>query len=171
MKRPANIITIIRIICSLALLPVAVFSPGFYGIYLAAGLSDMADGFVARKTGTASEAGAKLDSIADMIFVAVCLVKLLPVLDISWWLLAWTGVIAALKIFNIIWGRISNSELTMPHTRINKLTGLVLFVLPLSLPFIDLNYSGTAVCILATAAAIHELITIRGAHEYSEGII
>lgn len=167
----ANSITIFRIICSLALLPLRVFSPGFYGIYLAAGLSDMIDGAVARKTGTESKAGAKLDSIADIIFVAVCLFKLLPVLEISWWILAWTGAIAALKIFNIVWGRISNRELIMPHTKINKVTGLILFVLPLTLPWIDLNYSGTAVCILATVAAIHELITIRGTHEYSEGTV
>lgn len=167
----ANCITIIRIICSLALLPVSVFSPVFYGLYIVAGISDMADGFVARKTNTESKAGAKLDSIADMIFVAVCLFKLLPVLQISWWLLAWIGAIAALKIFNIVWGHVSNKELTMPHTKINKVTGLILFILPLTLPVINLNYSGTAVCLLATVAAIHELITIRSENEYSEGTV
>lgn len=162
----ANSITIFRIICSLALLPLRVFSPGFYGIYLAAGLSDMVDGPVARKTGTESEAGAKLDSIADIIFVAVCLLKLLPVIEISRCLLAWIGVIAALKLFNIVWGCIRYRELTMPHTKINKATGLVLFILPLTLQVIDLNYSGAIVCLLATVAAIHELITISSTTSY-----
>ncbi|MCQ2546264.1 MAG: CDP-alcohol phosphatidyltransferase family protein [Clostridia bacterium] len=168
MGSPANIITGVRILLSLALLPVKVFSPAFYVFYLAAGLSDIIDGPVARKTNTESEAGQRLDSLADIIFVAACIVKLFPALEISWWLLVWTGAIATLKIFNIIMGRISNRQFTMPHTKINKVTGLILFVLPLTLSIISLNCSGAAVCVLASIAAIHELITIRGAHEYSE---
>ena len=48
----ANIITGIRIVCSIALLFCPVFSPAFYALYLTAGVSDMIDGTVARKTGT-----------------------------------------------------------------------------------------------------------------------
>lgn len=50
----ANIITVIRIVCSIALLPFPAFSPTFYALYIVAGVSDMADGAVARKTGTKS---------------------------------------------------------------------------------------------------------------------
>ena len=78
----ANIITIIRILCSIALLFCPVFSAVFYALYITAGVSDMLDGWVARRTHTVSELGAKLDTIADIVFVVVCLVKLLPVLDI-----------------------------------------------------------------------------------------
>ncbi|MGX8773452.1 MAG: CDP-alcohol phosphatidyltransferase family protein, partial [Bacillota bacterium] len=74
----ANIITGIRIVCSIALLFVPVFSSGFYALYLIAGFSDMIDGIVARKTGTASDFGSKLDTVADIVLVAVCLIKLLP---------------------------------------------------------------------------------------------
>ena len=58
----------------------------FYALYTVAGFSDMIDGAVARKTDTVSELGSKLDTIADIVFVAVCLVKLLPVLDVPVWL-------------------------------------------------------------------------------------
>ena len=61
----ANIITGIRILCSIALLFFPAFSPSFYALYIAAGVSDMIDGTVARKTGTASEFGSKLDTAAD----------------------------------------------------------------------------------------------------------
>ena len=78
----ANLITSIRILCSIAILFYPVFSVAFYSLYITAGVSDMADGWVARKTNTDSAFGAKLDTIADIIFVIACLVKLLPVMEI-----------------------------------------------------------------------------------------
>ena len=91
----ANIITGIRIVISVVLLFCPAFSPIFYVLYLIAGLSDMVDGAVARKTGTVSEFGSRLDTIADIAFVAVCLIKLLPVLDIPDWLYVWIAIIAS----------------------------------------------------------------------------
>ena len=76
------------------------FSLAFYALYITAGVSDMVDGWVARRTHTASELGAKLDTIADIVFVVVCLVKLLPVVDITTWLYVWIGIIALIKIIN-----------------------------------------------------------------------
>ena len=98
----ANIITSIRIICSIALLFSPAISPVFYVLYIVAGFTDMIDGTVARKTNTASEFGSKLDTIADFIFVVACLIKLLPVMDIPVWLYAWIGIIALIKIINAI---------------------------------------------------------------------
>lgn len=89
MKNIANIITGSRIVFSLSILFTPPLSPIFYVLYGAAGLSDMIDGTVARKTNTVSSFGAKLDTIADFILVAVCLIKLLPILDIPVWLWIW----------------------------------------------------------------------------------
>ena len=50
--RMANLITGTRILCSNALLFCPAFSPSFVVLYLVAGLTDMVDGAVARKTGT-----------------------------------------------------------------------------------------------------------------------
>ena len=61
----ANIITGIQILCSISLLAVSTFSKSFYILYLIAGVSDMIDGTVARKTGTANDFGSKFDSTAD----------------------------------------------------------------------------------------------------------
>ena len=71
----ANIITGIRIICSIAILFFPALSPAFYVLYIIAGISDMIDGAVARKTGTVSEFGSKLDTAADFVLVAVCLIN------------------------------------------------------------------------------------------------
>ena len=49
MKNLANDITIVRILCSIALLFFPAFSTAFYVLYITAGVSDMVDGWVARR--------------------------------------------------------------------------------------------------------------------------
>ena len=73
----ANAITIFRMAAGIVLLFCPAFSPAFYVLYIMAGLSDILDGFAARKTNTASRFGARLDTTADYVFVIVCLIKLL----------------------------------------------------------------------------------------------
>ena len=94
--------------------------------------------------------------MADIVFVAVCLIKLLPVLHVPVWLYIWIAVIAFIKVANIAVGFVGQKELISVHSMMNKLTGGLLFVLPLTLAFIDPRYSGAVVCIVATAAAIQE---------------
>ena len=157
----ANFITGSRIIISIAMLFFPVFSPGFYCLYLIAGCSDIADGFVARKTDTVSEYGSKLDTAADMVFAAVCLVKLLPGLQVPVWVYVWTALIAALKLYTMIRGYIKTKGFVAVHSVMNKMTGCLLFALPLTLPFIDLKYSAAAVCAFATVAAVMEGYDVR----------
>lgn len=156
----ANIITAVRIVLSAALLFFPVFSPAFYALYIAAGISDMTDGAVSRKTNTVSELGSRLDTIADIVFTAVCLIKLLPVLDVPVWLYIWIAVIALIKSANIAAGYIRQKKFVAVHSVINKVTGGLLFVFPLTLAFIDLKYSAAVVCSAATIAAVHECYTI-----------
>ena len=152
----ANIITCIRIVFSVVLLFCSALSSSFYAVYIAAGLSDMIDGAVARKTSTASELGAKLDTLADIVFTVVCLIKLLPALKFPAWLYIWILAIALIKLINIAIGYIKQKELVAVHSVINKVTGGLLFVLPLTLTFIDLKYSAVVVCLVATIAAVYE---------------
>ena len=83
----ANVITGIRIICSVALLFCTPLSGMFYVLYLTAGLTDMADGTIARRTNSVSEFGTKLDTFADFVFVVVCLIKLIPVIGVPSWII------------------------------------------------------------------------------------
>ena len=152
----ANIITCIRIICSAALLFCPALSLPFYILYIVAGVSDMIDGTVARKTGTVSELGSVLDTVADFVLVAVCLFKLIPVLDIPVRMFVWIGIIAAIKVINIISGFAVQKKFVSVHSVMNKITGGLLFALPLTVRFIDLRYIVTVVCAAATFAAIQE---------------
>ncbi len=164
----ANIITGIRIICSIALLFCPVFSPAFYALYITAGVSDMADGAIARKTGTVSEFGSKFDTAADFVLVAVCLVKLIPVIHVLTWLIIWIIVIAVIKAINLISGVVMRKKIVVLHTVMNKLTGILLFLLPLTLTVIDLKTSGAVVSAAATFAAVQEGHLIRTGTENQE---
>ena len=157
----ANHITVIRIFCSVALLFCAALSPWFYVLYITAGVSDMADGWVARKTNTVSEFGSKLDTVADILFVVVCLVKLLPVLHLPVWIYVWVAVIACIKVFNIIYGYAVRKQFLADHSILNKVTGALLFVLPLTLSVINVKYSAAVVCAVATVAGIQEGVRVK----------
>ena len=161
----ANTITFFRIAVSIILLFCPVFSPAFYALYIAAGLSDILDGFVARNTDTASKLGARLDTIADFVFVAVCLIKLLPILSLPAWLYGWVGIIALIKVINIISGFAVQKRFVPVHSVMNKVAGALLFLLPLTIPAVPLKYSAIVVCAVATFAAIQEGHFIRTERE------
>ena len=155
-KHIANIITGSRIIFSLSLLVIPLSSAWFYVLYLFCGLTDMIDGAIARKTNAVSSFGSKLDTAADFIFMAVCAVKVLPIIYLPVLLWIWIAVIAIIKFANIVFGFIRRKKLVDYHTVLNKMTGSLLFLLPFTLQYIEPTYSFAIVCIIATIAAIEE---------------
>ena len=152
----ANVITCVRIAGSLLLLVFQANTTAFSAIYLLCGLSDMIDGTVARKTNTASVFGAKLDTAADMLFFAAAFLKILPKLQLPTWIWVWAAVIVTIKLCNLTVGWLRDKSLLSLHTILNKLTGFLLFLFPLTVPIIDVLYTAPVVCIIALAAAIQE---------------
>lgn len=100
----ANCITLTRILAAPLLLWTEPLSLPFYALFLFCGVTDMMDGFVARKTTSESRIGMLLDSLGDMVFVVVCLVKLLPVIELPLVLWIWIGMIALLRAINLLFG-------------------------------------------------------------------
>ena len=160
-KQIANIITISRILCCIYLLFFSVFSISFYIMYLFCGITDMVDGTIARKTKSISELGARLDTIADSVFAAVCFIKILPLMQFPTWLWTWIVIIAIIKIGNVVWELISNKKLVSIHTILNKVTGLLLFLFPFTLRFIEPIYCSAVVCFMATLSAFVEVYHTR----------
>ena len=163
-KQIANIITSCRILGSIGLLFCPVFSDGFYVLYLFCGLTDMVDGSIARKTGAVSSFGARLDTVADFLLVIASFAKILPVIRIPVWTWVWVAVIAVVKLVNLFWGILGRKQIPSLHTIANKATGLCLFLLPLTISFVELRYTVPVVCIIATIAAIQEGYYIATGH-------
>ena len=160
-KHIANIVTGICILGSVCMLCSSVFSPLFYSIYLLCGFTDMIDGTIARKTKSVTAFGSRLDSMADLIFLTAASIKILPVICIPNWL--WLGILLVfiMKMTAVIYRFLLVKQLVIKHTFLNKLTGILLFLLPLSLPFAQIKYSAAIVCAVAFCSAVQELKTVR----------
>ena len=154
----ANIITVSRILFSLVMIVFPPSSVAFAVLYLLCGVTDVLDGFIARKLHTESEKGAMLDSIADLFFALSYAVKILPVLNFQIWIWIWTAIIAAVKITGILITSKKIHKLSVEHSFENKLTGFLLFFLPLSVCVADVKYTATLVCAVATVTVIKEMV-------------
>lgn len=155
----ANFITLLRMAGTAGLLFPRPLSPVFFGLYTLTGLTDVLDGWLARKTGTSSEFGARLDSIADLLFYGAVLLRLFPVL--------WEALPAGIwfAVVGILLLRLGTYALAAKkfhcfaalHTWQNKPTGGMVFLLPLMLAMpLAIEYCW-AVCVVALAAALEEL--------------
>lgn len=153
----ANIITISRIIFSILLLFITKESNLFIILYILCGVSDVLDGFVARALHTESEKGAMLDSLADLIFAAVYVLRVLPDFSLLLYEFIWIIIIAIIKIVIIISASIKRKKFYIEHTFLNKLTGILIFFLPLSVKLINIRYSIVFICIVATITVIDEI--------------
>ena len=156
-KHIANIVTSVRILGSVCMLCSSVFSPLFYSTYLLCGFTDMIDGTVARKTNAVTSFGSHLDSIADLIFLIAASVKILPAIYIPKWLWFIVLIIFVMKMTAVVRNYILVRQFMLKHTFLNKLTGFLLFLLPLGLPFAEIKYSAGIVCAAAFLSAIQEL--------------
>ncbi len=100
----------------------------FWVLYALCGLSDIADGWLARKLKCATRTGALLDSVADICFVACCAWALLPILELPQWLWLWAGVIVVIKVVNQLSALVRYGRFCFPHTLANKWAGFLLFI-------------------------------------------
>ena len=152
MKYLANSITLLRIAGAIGLIFTEQLSPIFFVVYTVAGLSDALDGWIARSTNTQSKAGAVLDSVADLLFYAVMVLKLFPTF---WNLLPrtiWFGVlfVLLLRVFSYAVAAVKFHRFASLHTYMNKVTGLLVFLIP----YLILLPVGTAYCWFACGIGI-----------------
>ena len=166
MKLLPNAISALRLLGAVCLLFFGVESCAFWVIYFVCGLSDMADGYLARKLGCDSKVGALLDSLADLAFVICCCFKLIPTLAFPQWLWVWGGVIVATKVINQIFALVMYKKCIFPHTIANKVTGVLLFVgVPLTV-FLESIVPMIVIAAVATFAAVQEGHFIRTKRGY-----
>ena len=164
-----NIITSIRIIGAIALFFVPSFGLAFFIIFTISGITDALDGFIARKFNATSELGGKLDSIADLLFYGVMVVKLLPKmiekLDLYVWILI--GSVFVLRLIIYAFAAVKYRRFASLHTYLTKVSSALVFLAPY---FAPTNYFGiycTVWCAFGLLAAAEELIIHIISKEYT----
>lgn len=155
-----NIISALRIALCVPMFLAEAMSPLFSACYLLAGLSDILDGFFARKLGVTSDFGSRLDSIADFVFVITAFIKLFPLLNfpICIWLII--TMIAVIKIVSLIVSKLRNRKVFFLHTEANKITGLLLFIGMFFVETACFQYVVIVIIVVAIFAAVDEMVKI-----------
>lgn len=133
----------------------------FLIIYLLAGITDVADGYIARKYGWTSHTGALLDSLADAIFfLCIMLIVWLNYKTVITDNLFWLILILTFKLCSLITGIIRFRKIVSIHTIANKVIGLLLFF---SIPLILFSIPGffiKVIFIICLLPAIEEFFII-----------
>ena len=172
MKHLPNILSSLRIVGAVALLLCDVAGTTFMTLYALCGISDIADGWLARKMKCVTKTGALLDSLADICFVACCVWNLLPILELPKWLWLWAGAIVAIKVVNQLSALVMYGRCCFPHTTANKWAGFLLFI---AVPMTFWSVVPiTIVASVATFAAIHEgcvLARVESSYTWLDGTL
>ena len=161
-KNIANIITFTRIIATIIMVFTSVLSPSFFIAYTYAGLSDVIDGFIARRLHIESDFGRKLDSVSDLLFYTSMMIKIWPYLvaylPLYIWALIWTvfGIRLALYLFVSIGQR----KLLSNHTYLNKATGCLMFLIPFLLETKYFVSYAKLVVYVALLSAVYEIVLV-----------
>lgn len=163
MNKIPHIITSLRVLLSGMLLGIEPFSPFFLFIYLLCGLSDICDGYLAKRLHVASEFGALLDSLADLVFVCVSMFIFIPFIKWKMWVIGIFVVILIGRMITIIIGFYRFRQFIIYHTLFNKITGCYLFSFPILCSCLELNVYMFIASVLAGLSMLEEMIMmIRG---------
>lgn len=165
MKHLPNAITVLRFLGAVNLLFFDAKTTAFWVIYFVCGVSDMLDGYLARKLHCESKTGALLDSLADLVFVICCCYKLIPLLVFPKWLWIWAGAIVAIKIINQISALVMYKKCFFPHTFANKVTGVLLFV------GVPLTFLGGSIIPVIVIAVFATFAAVQEGHFIRSGLI
>ena len=154
-----SILTALRMLGAVLLLLTKPLTLPFYLLHIFCGLTDALDGGFARALHASSRLGAQLDSIADLMFYGVMMGKLMPILlermpSSLWWIVG-AAVFIRLCAYGV--AAATQHRFSALHTILNKLTGLLVFLIPgmLALPAAVPLCHGVAVMALISSA--HEL--------------
>jgi len=141
-------------------------------LYLYCGLSDVADGYLARKFKVESSLGAKLDSLADFILYSLIVIVFLVHTEVfqNGIIISLVFFIFCMKLVNFSLIRIKFKQWGMLHTIGDKCSGIIVYlILPIYVLFPDASMIFLIlVCAFAALATIEETLILLTSDTYSE---
>lgn len=159
MKHIPNILTISRMGLSVLLIFTIYQKWIFVCIFLLCGLTDVLDGYLARKWKLNGRFGAKLDSIADLLLFGVSLVSILLIVGER---LArfypFLAIIVGIRLLNLTVAAVKYHSFLILHTWGNKITGILIYI-SICL-YIIMKWDGILYIVLTIAglSAVEELL-------------
>lgn len=180
-KHVPNALSAARIVLDLSLLFFAYYTPWwvFAIVYFAAGLTDVLDGWIARKYNVESSLGSKLDAWGDTLLFASALICMAFLVDLEvdvprcLFVLSF-GVVY--KLANVVVTRVRFGEWNMMHTIMNKMVFVTLFFyVPIFMALGEVNNGMIlGITIAVIIACMEETLTLMKLETYDvshKGII
>ena len=159
-KNAANLITCVRLVSAVFLPLTNCFTLPFWIWYGLGAASDALDGFADRKLGTVSEAGAKLDSAADLCFFAALLFRMAKDGLISRVGAGGAAAVLILRLAAYAVGFLRFHTFAALHTWLNKAAGFLLAAFPVLARTAGPVQAEWAVVLLAAVSAAEEGILL-----------
>ena len=165
-KHIANVMTLSRILFAVLMICSIFCSLNFWICYLWCGISDILDGYLARKLRLQSVLGAKLDSISDFIFAIAILSIVIRNMDLPLYIWLYVVSIAIIRLISYSVGFYRYHMFTPLHTLLNKATGACIFAFPLLYAFFGFDITGALISMIAFLSSIEELAIMIKSKEY-----
>lgn len=157
MKHVPNILSISRIIFVILLIFFYKNGSLFIGLYTAAVVSDLLDGFIARRTNNQSRFGARLDSFADVCMYGIVIVVIFYwARDLLKPFIPWIAIIALIRVGNFLIAACKYHVFAGLHTWANKLAGVLIFLTPIVFYATRNTVFFWITCLVALLSAIEE---------------
>lgn len=151
-----NLLTLARMWLCIPLGVTEALSPLFFLLYTLIGMSDILDGWLARRWHCTTSFGAQLDGAADLIAFGVIGWKIWPFLHFPTWLWGLLVCIVCVRIGNMVCAYLSKNTNIFQHTLLNRLTGLLLFISIYLIENALFQWLAAGIAILALLAALQE---------------
>lgn len=170
-KNAANIISSSRILCASLLLFFNEFTSLFISIYIYCGFSDLIDGPIARKTGTVSVLGTRLDTIGDVLTYSALTKILVFKMSIPVWAFVWFAVNIVGFISAAIISKLKHGKFYFVHTLFCKIMGTLFFVLPFVIGYIKVSICSVILCLVSGIAACESIFVQLKSREAETNVI
>lgn len=158
-KMIPNVLTTVRLLGAVGLFFLAPMSLQYYIVYGICGITDAVDGFLARTFHAVSDFGSKLDSVADLVFYSSMLICNFPELwrVLPFWIWIFFGVVLLIRISAYVLTAVRYHQFASIHSIFNKLTGLLVFMIPFALLLPRFDAYGAVTVSVALVASVYEL--------------
>ena len=152
-----DILSLSRVVGAVLLLFTTPLSLLFLAVYGYCCITDVLDGFLARRSRSENRQGQILDSTADIVLTVCLLACLIPFLPWEGWMITWIAIIAVIRIISLGIGSMGFGQIALLHTYGNKLSAFLRYLAPFLLAFIDLTPMMIVLCTITTLTSLEDL--------------
>ena len=152
-----DILSLSRVVGAVLLLFTTPLSLLFLAVYGYCCITDVLDGFLARRSRSENRQGQILDSTADIVLTICLLACLIPFLPWEGWMITWIAIIAVIRIISLGIGSMRFGQIALLHTYGNKISAFLRYLAPFLLAFIDLTPMMVVLCTITTLTSLEDL--------------